>query len=41
VPRAAGQPVIHRVVDHLVLLFLLGVPQKSHKENGINGMITG
>jgi hypothetical protein len=41
VPRAAGQPVIHRTVDNLVLLFLLRMLKKSHKENGINGIITG
>jgi hypothetical protein len=33
--------VICCAVDHLVLLFLLYAPQESHKENGINGMITG
>jgi hypothetical protein len=33
--------VIHHAVDNLVLLFLLCVPQKRHKENGINGIITG
>jgi hypothetical protein len=33
--------VIDRAVDNLVLLFLLCVPQKSHKENDMNGMITG
>jgi hypothetical protein len=33
--------VIHRAVDNLVLVFLLGAPQERHKENRINSMITG